>query len=236
MKLLSFIAGLSKNAQIIVASSAVAVVATGGVLIAVAQPTSSNDVGVSQEAPSSAASGTSGSMNSPSEEGKPGSSASPSTQSESKKSSSSASPSTSAGASPNTSNNNPVAVEPPTFINPTTYFNANCDVGCDGQIFYTNELPEASGTGPFSYSVSGIPAGVNFAPGSRTLVLNANSFWTLNECSQVEGTVWITGPFTYTATGPGGSTTIEMSMNFAVYKEEDSRCRSDLWQWYPPPV
>ncbi|MEG0298463.1 MAG: hypothetical protein RR853_08215 [Aurantimicrobium sp.] len=236
MKFVFFLSKLSKRAYVLIGCGAVALVIAGTFLVAVSESSRAGveSAGIGVSSSSRDKSTQSGETTDKDSKQLP-SSASPSAGKSSTKKTSSPSPSSSTSRNGNTIDGSSATVQPPSFVNPNTYYNANCNAGCAGQTFYTNSLPEAVGTGPFTYSVSGIPAGVSFDPGSRELIVNANDFWSLNACSQTQGTVWITGPFYYTASGPGGSSTLEMAMNFAMYIEDESRCRTDLWQWYPSP-
>lgn len=110
-------------------------------------------------------------------------------------------------------------VTAPVFSQSNNYVSVMCHYLCYDFVGYTEPLPTATGTGPLSYSFSGLPAGVSFDPSSHVLVLDGMAFWGQNSDVSVDGTVWITGQVGYTASGPGGSTTTMLSISFLVHSD-----------------
>ena len=91
-----------------------------------------------------------------------------------------------------------------------------------GIVYATTALPAAQGTGPISYSVTGLPTGGGFDSDARKIYIDADTFipanavgYTYNSCYPRQK-VSMTVTVQYLATGPGGQATASVPLNFGV--------------------
>lgn len=91
-----------------------------------------------------------------------------------------------------------------------------------GIVFASAALPQAHGTEPITYSVAGLPVGVGFDTGSRTIFIDSATFFpanqeTYNVTCHTFARVRMSVSVQYTATGPGGTATISVPLQFGQY-------------------
>lgn len=91
-----------------------------------------------------------------------------------------------------------------------------------GILYASAALPQASGTGPMSYTVSGLPLGAGFDEASRLIFIDADQFIPANQESYPVAChtylrVRMSVTVTYTASGPGGTTSITVPVQFGEY-------------------
>lgn len=91
-----------------------------------------------------------------------------------------------------------------------------------GIVYAAAALPAAQGTGPISYSVTGLPTGAGFDADARKIYIDADTFipanavgYTYNSCYPRQK-VSMTVTVQYLATGPGGQATASVPLNFGV--------------------
>jgi len=129
-------------------------------------------------------------------------------------------------------NTGPVApvFEPVAFAASQYGIGTNFDTGTNilfpsGVIYASQPFPSANGTGPMSYSVAGLPTGAGFDPSSRTVFIDSAVFFPANQVaypnpncsSQTFHRVRLSVIVQYTATGPGGSATISVPVQFGQF-------------------
>lgn len=91
-----------------------------------------------------------------------------------------------------------------------------------GLLFATTALPEAQGTGPIVYSVTGLPTGAGFDSASRKIYVDGTPFFDANKvgfqdqanCPQWKVTLSLN--VQYSATGPGGTSSISVPVSFGI--------------------
>lgn len=93
-----------------------------------------------------------------------------------------------------------------------------------GIIYASHSFPLANGTGPISYSVAGLPTGTGFDSSSRTVFIDSAIFFPAHEeiygptgCPTLYHRVRLAVNVQYTATGPGGSATISVPVQFGQF-------------------
>ena len=91
-----------------------------------------------------------------------------------------------------------------------------------GRIFAAEALPVAQGTGPLTYSVSGLPVGAGFDAGQRKIFIDTETFipanqqdYTFNVC-YIRQRVNFASTVQYTVTGPGGQATAAVPLQFGI--------------------
>lgn len=129
-------------------------------------------------------------------------------------------------------NNGPIApvFEPVAFAASQYGIGTNFDTGTNnpfpsGVIYASQPFPLANGTGPISYSVAGLPSGAGFDSGSRTVFIDSAVFFPANQVaypnpscpSSIFYRVRLSTTVQYTATGPGGSATISVPIQFGQF-------------------
>ena len=91
-----------------------------------------------------------------------------------------------------------------------------------GILFASAAFPQANGTEPITYSVEGLPVGVGFDTDSRTIFIDSATFFpanqeTYNVACHTFARVRMSVSVQYTATGPGGTATISVPLQFGQY-------------------
>lgn len=140
-------------------------------------------------------------------------------------------PTAGSGAAPQV-NNGPIApvFEPVTFAASQYGIGTNFDTGThilfpSGVIYASQPFPLANGTGPMSYSVAGLPSGAGFDSSSRTVFIDSAVFFPANQEAYPDPScpsttfhrVRLSATVQYTATGPGGSATISIPLQFGQF-------------------
>ena len=91
-----------------------------------------------------------------------------------------------------------------------------------GRIYATHALPGAQGTGPLTYSVSGLPVGAGFDADQRKVFIDTDVFipanqenYTFNLC-YIKQRVNLATTVQYTVSGPGGQATASVPLQFGL--------------------
>lgn len=91
-----------------------------------------------------------------------------------------------------------------------------------GRIFATVALPAAQGTGPITYSVSGLPVGAGFDADQRKIFIDTETFipanqenYTFNICYPRQR-VNLAVTVQYNASGPGGNVSASVPLQFGL--------------------
>lgn len=91
-----------------------------------------------------------------------------------------------------------------------------------GRIYATSSLPAAQGTGPMTYSVSGLPVGAGFDADQRKIFVDTETFipanqenYTFNICYQRQR-VNLSITVQYSASGPGGNASATVPLQFGL--------------------
>lgn len=91
-----------------------------------------------------------------------------------------------------------------------------------GRLYAAQALPGAQGTGPLTYSVSGLPVGAGFDSDQRKVFVDTETFipanqenYTFNIC-YIKQRVNLAISVQYTVTGPGGQATASVPLQFGL--------------------
>ncbi|MDF9809623.1 hypothetical protein M2116_000567 [Aurantimicrobium minutum] len=123
------------------------------------------------------------------------------------------SPQSSASSGASTPSQSSSQVVAPSISPLSNAYQVACYTACDYLpvlIIYSEPFPEATGTGPLTYSMTGLPTGASFNAVTRKIEFDSATY--LN----AYGAQTLVLPLSYTATGPGGSMTRTCDVIFSV--------------------
>lgn len=122
------------------------------------------------------------------------------------------SPQSSASSGASTPSQSSSQVVAPSISPLSNAYQVACDTSCDlpGLLTYSEPFPEATGTGPLTYSMTGLPTGASFNAVTRRIEFHSATY-----IIAYGAQLWVL-PLSYTVTGPGGSMTRTCDVIFSV--------------------